>query len=136
MNASPLNIAATLAPVPDRENASKATWVRHYAATAFAAYAQCHHEISGLPPHPAEGSRPDLGYLAALGNAAFAAAYLLANPGDTAGLWEYTPEQGALNGEWEEWLADTLDEHGINPADIDPRYNSGDFRSPMRAVNA
>lgn len=130
----PLAIAERLAPVPaTREQATTDAWVRHYAAQALAAWTVFHREVDSLPPNPGEGSRPDLGYLSALGVAATSAAHALdgGTPGD---LWDLTPEAGALNGEWEEWLADTLDAHGINPADIDPRYNAGDFRSPTQAA--
>ncbi len=68
-----------------------------------------------------------------------AAAVARLNDRETAAevIWNLTPELGALNGEWEEWLVDTLDEHGINPADIDPDYEAADFNSPsVRQVTA
>lgn len=124
--------AERLAPVPaTRSDATINAWVRHYAALSLAAFTTFHDALPatrGAEP----GSRPDLGYLVELGVAAMSAAFAF----DTNGLpqpgmlWDLTPEAGALNGEWEEWLAGTLDRLGINPADIDPRYEGDDFRSP------
>jgi hypothetical protein len=128
----PFAVAEALAPVPaTRGQATTDAWVRHYAALAMAAWTAFHRAVSSTdtvtPPWP------DLGLLAGLAVAATAAAHGLALPSQPEDLWDLTPECGALNGEWEEWLAKTLDAHGINPADIDPRYSVGDFRSPTRA---
>lgn len=133
-----LNRAEELAPVPEtRGDATRDTWVRHYAAQSLAAFAgfyQASTDARGAEP----GSRPDLGYLISHAVSAFTAAFAL----DTADsdlpgkLWDLTPEAGALNGEWEEWLTDTLDRLGVNPADIDGRYRAGDFRTPSRTVAA
>lgn len=130
----PFAAAERIAPVPaTRSEATAEAWVRHYAALSLAAFTEFHRQIVDQPADPA---RPDLGLLVGLAVAAMSAAHalhttvLLPEPKQ---LWDLTPEYGALNGEWEEWLADTLDTLGINPADIDPRYNAGDFRSPSRA---
>lgn len=135
----PLADAERLAPLPaTRDAATRDAWIRHYAAVSLAAWTVFDREAGHLPPHPAEGSRPDLGYLAALGVASTHAAVALAEPGDTVPdlLWDLTPEVGALNGEWEEWLVDTLDRLGVNPADINPEYNASDFRGPTTAEAA
>jgi len=128
--------AERLAPVPaTREQAATDSWVRHYAALALAAGAVFDDAVRTIPAGAAPGSRPDLGYLATLANAAIAAAYAFQHVEDYApGLWDLTPEAGALNGEWVDWLTDTLDRYGINPADIDPRFVATDFRSPSQAV--
>lgn len=133
----PLAVAARLAPVPaTRKEATTDAWVRHYAALSLAAFTVLDREGGNLQPHPAEGSRPDLGYLVGLGVAAMAAAFALHAGRAPQSLWDHTPEAGALNGEWEEWVTGVLDELGVNPADINPEYNSGDFRSSVRAVAA
>jgi len=133
---SPLEIAQILAPGPETEADSTAkAWSIHYAATAFAAFTEFHTMLKTLTPNPAPGSRPELGRLVALGVAATAAyAALSAEPGEDIGelLWAWTPECGALNGEYLDELTEALDEAGINPADIDPEYSAGDFASPSR----
>lgn len=125
-------VAERLAPEPvTRDAATVETWTRHYAALALAAHAAFHSAIRTVPRNPEPGSRPDVGYLITIATASTAAAVALtATPGEVAhALWDFTPEAGALNGEYEEWLVTSLDELGINPADIDPRYNGADFRS-------
>jgi hypothetical protein len=125
----PFAVADTLAPVPvTREQATSDAWIRHYAALAMAAWTAFHRAVSST-----DTATPPLDLLAGLAVAATAAAHGLANPGQPEDLWTITPEAGALNSEPEEWLAEVLDGHGINPADIDPRYSVGDFRSPTRA---
>ena len=134
---NPFAVAERLAPVPaTRENANYTAWIRYHAATGLAAFTEFGRQVHALPPNPERGSRPELGYLTALGVASTHAAVALANErANIPGLmWDLTPEAGALNGEWEWWLADTLDRHGINPADINPDYNAADFRSPVRAA--
>ena len=126
--------AARLAPLPtDRYTATTADWIRYYAAQALAAFSTFHTEVAELTPSTEPGSRPDIGYLAVLGHTSVAAAVALETPTAFAAtlLWDLTPEQGALNGEWEEWVADALERHGVNPAAIDPRYRAGDFTAPM-----
>ncbi len=132
MTRDPFAAAERLAPVPaTREEATTDAWVRHYAALSLAAFTEF---TRSLPQGAAGGSRPDLGHLVGLAVAAMSAAHALSTTSRRPrGLWDLTPEAGALNGEWEEWLADTLDAHGINPADINPEYNAADFRSPTRA---
>ncbi len=134
------NVADRLAPAPPTaEEATPAAWVRHYAATALAAHYVFRKSLPGLRADREPGSRPDLGLLVTIGTSSLAAAVALLNDRETAAetIWNLTPELGALNGEWEEWLVDTLDEHGINPADIDPDYEAGDFNSPsVRQVTA
>jgi hypothetical protein len=125
-------VAERLAPEPvSREAATTATWTRHYAALALAAHAAFNTAMRTVPRNPEPGSRPDLGYLITVAVSSTAAAVALtATPDEVAhALWDFTPEAGALNGEYEEWLAGTLDNLGVNPADIDPRYNGDDFRS-------
>lgn len=134
---APLAVAERLAPVPaTREEATCDAWVRHHAAQGLAAFAAFNGEIRGLISHQERLSRPELGYLVGLGVASMHAAYALcASALDRPGrLWDLTPEAGALNGEWEEWLAAICDRFGVNPADINPQYNAADFKSPPRAV--
>lgn len=130
-----LNVADQLAPIPEsREKATKEDWIRHYAATALAAQVEFNRALR-LPL----GLRPDPGLIAALGVAANAVVCaLLAEsvdelPGD---LWDLTPEYGALNGEWYDSAANVLDNHGINPAQIDPALRAVDFASEVRPVVA
>ncbi len=135
------NVADRLAPAPPTaEEATPAAWVRHYAATALAAHYVFRKSLGRQDPgNPVSATRPDLGLLVTIGTSATAAAVALLNDRETAAeiIWNLTPELGALNGEWEEWLVATLDEHGINPADIDPDYEAADFNSPsVRQVTA
>lgn len=135
-----LNRAHTIAPTPG-EHGTREEWMRHYAAQAMAAFAgfyQVTHE-------PRTGDdRPEIGYLALLSEASVAACIAIDHPtSDLSGavdvarlLWEHTPDGGALNGEWEECIVDTLDRHGINPADVNERYTASDFTSPSWAVTA
>ncbi|WP_229401936.1 hypothetical protein [Micromonospora okii] len=129
-----LNTALTLAPQPDtRETATREAWVRHYAALALAAYAEQRAGFRNLPRNPAPGSRPDLGRLGLIATSALTAAAALVDPDDAPALiWDLTPEAGALNGEWEDWLADTLVRHGINPAAVDPDLDPADFAKAVR----
>ncbi len=122
-----LNRAEDLAPTPT-EGADPRDWVRHFAAQAMAAHAAF--RIS----ERTEPAGPHLGYLALLGTAALAASVALEAPSETAArvIWELTPEAGALNGEWIDHLAATLDAHDINPADLYPWYAAEDFTSPAR----
>lgn len=125
----PLNAADRLAPLPDtRDTATSHAWVRYYAAQALAAYAVLRIECRSLPRNPVPGSRPDIGYLSLLAQASTAAAAAFLGPLDAPGrVWDLTPEAGALNGEWEEWLADVLVRYGVNPGHIDPDLNPADF---------
>ncbi len=132
---NPFAVAEKLAPVPaTRDEATTEAWVRHHAATGLAAFTEFHRASLAGFGRREPGSRPDLGYLVGLGVAATHAAIALSEPAVTASgrLWDLTPEAGALNGEWEEWLADTLDRHDINPADINPAYATADFNSPSQ----
>ncbi|MEU8023774.1 hypothetical protein AB0B88_16315 [Micromonospora haikouensis] len=132
---SPFNAALNLAPQPEtREVATADSWVRHYAAIALAAYAQQRAEFRTLPANPVPGSRPELGYLGLLAVSATAAAVTLLHTEDYAPglIWDLTPEAGALNGEWEEWLADVLVRRGINPGHIDPDLDPADFANAVR----
>ena len=121
-----LNRATELAPVPEA-GAEPAEWIRHYAAEAMAANAAFR-----LLMGTQRGE--ELAYLSLLGNAAMAAAVALHSPAETAArvIWELTPEAGALNGEWIDHLADILDAHEINPADLYPWFEAKDFSSPTR----
>ncbi len=126
--------AERLAPLPaTREEATANAWVRHYAALSLAAFATFYTSLPST--RGAEvGSRPDLGYLCGLGVAAMSTAFTLDSTAfasaKAGALWDLTPELGALNGEYEEWLVRTLDRLGVNPADIDPRFVAADFNSP------
>jgi hypothetical protein len=128
--------AERLAPEPPtREEATTDGWVRHYAAQGLAAHAAFRDALPALGSKPAPGSRPDLGELIAAGMYATAAAVALTEPRERVAqkLWNLTPELGALNGESLDWLAETLDGLGVNPADIDRAFESADFRSPVAA---
>lgn len=131
------NAAHRLAPKPEsRETATVEQWVRYHAATALAAYADFDEALKTLPRNPERGSRPDIGYLVMIGSSATAAALALVAPaGNVAGhLWDLSPDAGALNGEYVDWLTTTLDGLGINPADIDPEFNAADFRSASQPI--
>lgn len=138
MSANPFAAAEHLAPVPTTPRADTDDWVRHYAAQALAAWAVFHRETRHIPANPVPGSRPDIGYLAALGVASTHAAIAITTQRQFASeeLWLFTPEEGSLNGEVEDWAVRTLDTLGVNPADIDDRYEAADFRSPSRVANA
>ncbi|HEY9372889.1 hypothetical protein [Streptomyces sp.] len=126
---SPINTAERIAPAPaTREDATRNAWVRHYAAQALACWATFRAEIDTLPRNPKPGSRPDIGYLALAAVSSTTAAVALTEDPDTPALiWDLTPEAGALNGEYVEWLTDLLVQHGINPGHIDPDLDPADF---------
>ncbi|MGN9802039.1 hypothetical protein [Micromonospora sp. L32] len=126
---SPINAAERIAPAPaTREDATRGPWVRHYAAQALACWATFRTEIRNLTPNPEPGSRPDLGYLALAAVSSTTAVVALTQPIDAPSLiWDLTPEAGALNGEYEDWLTDVLVRYGINPGHIDPDLNPADF---------
>lgn len=121
-----LNRAHELAPTPDADGDRNA-WIRHYAAQAMAALA-AFRIVERTNPGP------NLGYLILLHTAAAAAVVTLEAPADqvTRLLWELNPDGDAMNGEMLEHLADTLEMHGINPADLYPWYDAKDFTSPTR----
>lgn len=129
-----LNRANEIAPVPD-ENGTRDEWMRHYAAQAAAAWAAFYQAIH--EPMTGEG-RPELGYLSLVATSSVAAVLGLDSPADDLPrlLWEYTPEAGALNGEWDHYIALVLDRLGINPADLDDRYDARHFSSPSRKAVA
>jgi len=137
MTHDPFEAAHRLAPVPARDG-GREDWVRHYAAQALATYAVFTEALRTVPRDPEPGSRPDLGWLSMLGVAATAAAVVLTTvPEDVPhNLYDLNPDGGALNGEWEHFLVGRLDQLGVNPADIDPRYQATDFRSPTAASRA
>lgn len=133
---SPFDAAEQVAPAPTtRDGANRVTWAKHYAATALAAYVTFRAETRALPRNPEAGSRPDLGYLILAAVSATTAAAALVDQSNTTPklIWDLTPEAGALNGEWEEWLADILVQHGVNPGDIDPDLDPADFAMALRA---
>lgn len=124
--------AERLAPEPaSRETATVEAWTRHYAALALAAHSAFDAATHTVPSNPEPGSRPDIGYLITIAVASTAAACALNHSATVAhDLWDLTPEAGALNGEYVDWLAETLDLLGVNPADLYPAFNGADFRSP------
>ncbi|MDH6460139.1 hypothetical protein M2302_000290 [Micromonospora sp. A200] len=134
---SPINTANRIAPAPaTREGANRETWAKHYAAQALACWAAFRAEIRSLTPNPEPGSRPDLGYLALAAVASTTAVAALTDQTDYAPtlIWDLTPEAGALNGEWEEWLADVLVRYGVNPGHIDPDLDPADFTEAVRTL--
>lgn len=134
----PFDAAHRLAPTPDTpEEATRANWIRHYAALAVAAHVAFRAALRTIGPNPEPGSRPDLGYLIAIAVASTAAAAALADPGNAPELiYNLTPEAGALNGEDLDWLDETLVAYGINPADIDPDLDPADFAAEVAAPGA
>ena len=126
---SPFHAAAKIAPEPaDRDNATREAWIRHYAALALASWVVFHDVITRRNTNPQPDDLPDISFLAVIGSSSTAAAIALTHPDDAPTLiWDYTPEAGALNGEFEDWLEDVLVRHGINPAHIDHRRDAGDF---------
>lgn len=138
---SAFHIAERLAPVPDSRGdylvgdpaPLTSAWDRHYAALALAAHAAFREELATIPEDPEPGSRPELSYLMAIATSATAAVIALGRPARVYDeLWDLTPECGALNGEYIDFLADVLDRHGINPADIYRWFNAADFESVSR----
>jgi hypothetical protein len=128
--------AERLAPGPtSRDEATTEGWSRHFAALGLAACVAFYDALPLLGSKPLPGSRPELGYFAMVSASATAATVALtAAREDVTGLiWDLTPEAGALNGEWVEWLTETLDRLGVNPADIDHRLAAADFASTSRA---
>lgn len=132
---NPFVTAERVAPLPNDPDASREEWARHYAATALAAHVAFLAVLKTVPERPEPGSRPTLGHMAAIMTSAAAAACALVTAPEKVArwLWNLTPELGALNGEYIDWLAETLDNFGVNPADIDPAFNPADFRSPRQA---
>jgi hypothetical protein len=134
---NPFNTADQIAPEPaSRDQATAEAWARHYCAMALAAHVAFRTAIRNFKPDGTQ-ARPELGLLtcAAVGYASAAVALL--HPEDAPGLiWDITPEAGALNGEWEDWLDDTLVHLGINPAHIDPDLDATDFNPQQSAATA
>ncbi len=137
MENNPFTAADRLAPHPATEQASTVeVWARHYAAQAVAANAYLrrvlHEKFTG------DGEVPDVGFIVGTATASTAVALALTTPRDEIGaeLWSVSPELGALNGEWEDTMDDLLDRLGINPADIDPDLEPGDFTSPSVRAEA
>lgn len=128
--------AERLAPEPKRrEDATRQDWIRVHAANALAAYTAFRDALRTIPDKPEPGSRPDLGHLMLIATSATAAtAGLVFDRLSARRLWDLTPEAGALNGEYIDFLAEVLDTHGINPADIDPEFNAADFRSVSQPI--
>ena len=124
-----LNWAEVIAPIPATRDAHVRDWIRHYAALGLGAYSA----FQDLLADPELHSADTIGYLTLVGQTATAAAAALLDPRPWI-QWDLTPEAGALNGEWEQWLTATLDDLGINPADLDDRYRPADFRSSSRAA--
>ena len=117
--------ADCLAPHPARADAPVADWIRHYAALALAA----HDTFHTLPRDPAPNSRPELGYLVLIADAATAAAaaLVLDRKDMPTHLWDLSTAGGALNGENVDWLAETLAGLGVNPAALCAGFDAADF---------
>lgn len=131
--------AEQLAPLPDSRDATAMVWARHYAVLGLAAHAACRHAYAAtIPRQPVPGSRPDVGYLGMVAASATAAAVALVKDHRAAPstLWDLTPELGAFNDECVNWLAAFLDQQGVNPADLYPWFDAGDFDSPSRTTAA
>lgn len=128
--------AERLAPRPGSRDADSLDWARHYAALALAAQGVFRDTLPTVPRNPVEGSRPDLGYLVTIATSATAAAAALwTHPDEVAAeLWDLTPEAGNLNGEDIDWLAQLLDEVGVNPADLYRWFDAADFNTPSVAA--
>lgn len=133
-----LNMAETIAPAPTERAGHREDWARHFAALGLAAHAAFRDQMPTIPRNPVMGSRPELGPLILLAVSATAAACALLTPAEQVAdkLWNLTPELGALNGEYEYWLAKTLASLGVNPADLYPWFNSADFEVVPRPVSA
>lgn len=134
-----LNVAEDLAPTPTEPEAPREDWARHFAALALAAHAAFRDQLPRIPTGPREpgrGSMPELGYLMHIASGAKAAAVALLTPADevSALIWDLTPEQGSLNGEDVDWLADTVAKLGINPAHLYPWYAEADFAEVVAAA--
>jgi hypothetical protein len=130
------DVANQLAPEPlTRDDATAQKWSTHYAARALAAHSAFRAATRSAFTSGQPASRPDFGYLTEIATAATAAAIAF-DTGDrheaADELWDYTPELGALNGEYIDWLADALVDAGINPADLHPWYSAADFNPPSR----
>lgn len=121
--------AERLAPHPDRADSPVADWIRHYAALALAAHETFQNAIHTLPRNPAPNSRPELGYLVMIADAATAAAagLVLDHKDMPTHLWDLSTAGGALNGENVDWLADTLAGLGVNPAELCAGFDAADF---------
>jgi hypothetical protein len=125
-----LNRAEALAPRPEDECVAPEVWARYWIATGLAADT-AFRWVLRQPSSPLRGER--MAYLSLLAVAAMSAAVPLVDIENHRDLlWSLTPECGALNGEWSEWLTDALDGLGINPADIDPDLRATDFHSASR----
>lgn len=128
-----LNAAEEIAPTPTTPDATREDWARHYAALGLAAHAAFRDQLPRIPIGPRDpasaGSMPELGYLSHIASAATAAVCgLLTTQADLPEvIWNFTPEQGALNGEYIDYLAETLAWLGINPAKVYPWFDAGDF---------
>ena len=123
--------ADKVAPQPDR-GATGQVWGRHYAALALAAHTAFRVSLPTIGSNPEPGSRPDLGLICAVATSSTAAAVALLSPPLVAPdlIWNLTPEAGALNGEYVDWLAERCDQFGINPAALYRWYSGADFDSP------
>ncbi len=118
--------AHDIAPPPNmEEEATTETWMRYYVAQALATYTAFRDAVGTVEKDPVPGSRPDMVSLAVASTAAAVA--IDGSPDVAAKLWELTPEHGALNGEWEDWLIERAVHLGINPAHINHYLDPADF---------
>ncbi len=138
-----LNRAAEVAPQPAEKDGPdvRQAWARYFAAIALAADSAVRMMVSdrfGMTAEERSGKHPELGYLAMLAHGATSAAVpLLTDPAEHLELlWSLTPEAGALNGEWSEWLTERCVELGVNPAELDPFLQASDFDGPSRLAAA
>jgi hypothetical protein len=129
-----LNRAEDVAPCPTEETADTIQWTRHWAAVGLASFTAIRKSIHGGTEHH---HAKEVGYLSLLGTAAMTAVVGLTEPTEAAKLlWNLTPECGALNGEYEEYLTELLARYGVNPADIDPDLVHDDFADMVAHARA
>jgi hypothetical protein len=134
------DVAERLAPPPTKRldelgvgGEREAEWTCYYAALALAAHAEFREALTTLHDRGEPGSRPELGWFMDIATSATAAVVALGQPARVGeALWDLTPECGALNGEYLDYLAELLDKYGVNPADIYRWFEAADFQSTSR----
>lgn len=131
-----INAAYLVAPAPETKDAPREDWARYYIAQALGAHAAIRDQLPTIPSNPERGSRPEIGLLSLLATASTTAAIALlwdlSPDGVSRQIWELTPELGALNGEYVDWLAEQSAALGINPAQLYPWFDAADFEVAAR----